>query len=97
MARSNLQKWQYWKKVEWHLQICNGCFTQVSESWLIGLLFRKWALKIYLVGTHQNPLDEVLLLNICFHGDVREAPIHFGWKSSFFGANLLVNCWILPW
>ena len=31
--------WQYWKNVAWHLQICNGCFTQVSESWPMGFLF----------------------------------------------------------
>ena len=28
-----------WKDVAWHLQICNGCFTQVSELWPMGLLF----------------------------------------------------------
>ena len=33
MARSNLQMWQYRKKVVWHLQICNGCFTQVNGPW----------------------------------------------------------------
>ena len=25
--------------VAWYLQICSGCFTQVSESWPVGLLF----------------------------------------------------------
>ena len=25
--------WQYWKNVAWYLQICNGCFIQMSESW----------------------------------------------------------------
>ena len=28
-----------WKNVARHLQICNGCFTQVSKSWPIGLSF----------------------------------------------------------
>ena len=31
--------WQYWKKVVWLLQIYNGCFTQMNESWPMGLLF----------------------------------------------------------
>ena len=31
--------WQYWKKSCRHLQICNGHFTRVSESWPMGLLF----------------------------------------------------------
>ena len=31
--------WQCWKKVVWHLQICNGRFARVSELWPMGLLF----------------------------------------------------------
>ena len=27
------------KNVGWHLQICSGCFTQVSELWPMGFLF----------------------------------------------------------
>ena len=27
------------EEVAWHLQICSSCFYQVSESWLMGLLF----------------------------------------------------------
>ena len=26
-------------EVKWHLQICNSCFYQVSESWLMVLLY----------------------------------------------------------
>ena len=29
------------KEVVWYLQICNSCFYQVSESWPMGLLFKK--------------------------------------------------------
>ena len=32
-----LLMWQYWKNFAWHLQICNGRFAQVSESWPMGL------------------------------------------------------------
>ena len=28
------------KNVAWHLQICNGCFYQVSELWPMGLLLK---------------------------------------------------------
>ena len=32
-------RWQYWKIVAWHLQICNSCFYQVRELWPMGRLF----------------------------------------------------------
>ena len=31
--------WQYWKNVEWHLQICNSYFYEGSEMWPMDLLF----------------------------------------------------------
>ena len=54
--------WQYWKKVVWHLQICNGCFTQVIESWPSGLLLLlPYFIKILVFNANSVDLDQMLI------------------------------------
>ena len=38
----SLLLWQYWKKVAWHPQICNGFLTRVSESRFISPKKGNW-------------------------------------------------------
>ena len=53
--------WQYWKNVACHHDICSGVFTEMSELWLVGLLFifpRKKDLTLHANGLGDN-LHEV--------------------------------------
>ena len=40
--------WQYLKNVAWQLLICDGCFTQVCESWPVASYLSKAVYNFYM-------------------------------------------------